>query len=396
MPRRGILAAALPLSLAAAPGQAQEGMALGFPQFAGEVRMGLYGVSSLQASDRAQRGSTGFLFGEIAGGLHLSRSLSLQGLIHVESAGEAEPDGSATLFRHQGAYLESLFLDWRATGRLRLFGGKFSAPFGYGHHHFPGVLPMIRAHETYLIRESLGVGATWTFLSDPVWGEHDLTAAVFTRDTTFLSGTLITRRRCCEEGFERYRRTTLHQGGPGNTGHADNLAIALDGDGIAWLPNFTYHLALLSRAPGKDGTRREWGFAAGARYEARWTPHLRTLFFAEHVEFRNAGGAPLEAPAEDGPDADAVAVRETRRFTTLGARTSHGPWRATLAWQRDERDRSRNALATAQYLEASVGRELAWGFGLDIGYQYARYPREDATAGHAGGIVARLGFAADF
>jgi hypothetical protein len=380
--------------------RAQEGRPAGpFPQFAGEVWMGLYTVGNYQASDRERRGSTTFLFGEVAGGLYISPSLSLQSVIHVEPVGEVDPNGTSTVFRYQGAYLEALYADWRVAEQVRLYGGKFSAPFGYGHHFFPGILPMIRAHEVYLIRESIGAGATWTFLSDATYGEHDLSAAVFTFDTSPLSNTAFTRKRCCLEGFERYRRNVLHQGGAGNNGHLNNFAIALDGDRIGALPNFTYHLALLSRGEGKQGTRREWGWAAGARYEARWTPALRTLFFGEHVEFRNAGGRPLEEgpPTFDPATGDELpganeAVRETRRFSTLGAQTTTGPWRAAIAWQRDERKRAINTLATEHYLEVSAGRELLWGFGIDLGYQYAHYARDDGTAGRSNAILGRLGF----
>ncbi len=61
----------------------------------------------------------------------------------------------------------------------------------------------------------------------------------------------------------------LHQGGAGNTGRPESFAIALDGDRIGFLPGFTCHAALLSRAPGKDGTAREWGYAVGGRSLAR-------------------------------------------------------------------------------------------------------------------------------
>jgi hypothetical protein len=402
--RTAALLVALAAALGGAPstGRAQEGggVAAGpFPQIAGEAWMGLYTVGPYQASDRERRGSSTFLFGEVLGGIYVSPTVSLQGIIHVEPVGEVDPNGTNTFFRYQGAYLEGLYLNWQAADALRLYAGKFNAPFGYGHHYFPGILPRIRAHEVYLIRESVGFGAAWTFLSHPFWGEHDLSAALFTFDTSFLSNTAFTRKRCCEEGFERYRRNVLHQGGAGNNGRLENVAVALDGDRIAWLPNFSYHLALLSRGPGKGGTRREWGYAAGARYLARWTPEVRTLFFGEYVEFQNYGGQPFEAgPESSGEDVEAVAaaeasaLRERRRFSTLGAQTTYGPWRATVAWQRDERKRNIDTLPTEQYLEVSAGRELLWGFGIDIGYQYAKYARDDGTGGRSNAIVSRLGF----
>ncbi|MBX9699814.1 MAG: hypothetical protein K2X74_10265 [Acetobacteraceae bacterium] len=365
--------------------------------------MGLYTVGNWQAVPREQRGSTTFLFGEIATGVYISPNVSVQSIIHVEPVGEQNPNGTNIGFRYQAAYIESLFLDWRADERLRLFTGKFSAPFGYGHHFFPGVLPRIRAHEIYLIRESIGAGATWTWLPDSRWGEHDITAAAFFFDTSFLSSTAITRKPCCIEGFERYRRNTLQQGGSGNTGNLNNFAIALDGDRIGFLPDFTYHLAMLSRGHGKDGSLREWGWAAGARYLARWTPEVRTLFFGEYVEFRNAGGGQLTAtpPSFDpdtgeeipGPD---VALRQRQRFSTLGAQTTYGPWRATAVWQRFQQRRSVEPVPTQQWVELTVGRDLWYGFGIDIGYQYAQNANEEGVRGRSNGIVSRLGFQRSF
>jgi hypothetical protein len=400
---RRLGAALLALGMAAAPGggaRAQEAVAAGeFPQVAGEVWMGLYNVANPQSTTREQRGSSTFLFGEIATGVYVSPTLSLQSVIHVEPVGEQNPNGTDIGFRYQGAYIENLFLDWRPTERLRLFGGKFSAPFGYGHHFFPGVLPMIRAHEVYLVRESVGAGATVTWLSDSVHGDHDISFAAFFLDTSFFSSTAFTRKPCCIEGFERYRRNTLQQGGSGNTGNLNNFAISLDGDRIGWLPNFTYHLAMLSRGHGKDGTLREWGWAAGARYLARWTPEVSTLFFAETVEFRNAGGGvatPGQALIDDetgveftSPD---VALRQRQRFSTIGAQTTYGPWRATAVWQVNQRKRNVDQVPTQQWVELTAGRELFWGFGIDVGYQYASNANEEGVKGHSNGIVSRLGF----
>jgi hypothetical protein len=313
--------------------RAQEAPAAGtFPQIAGEVWMGLHTVGNDQAPDRERRGSSTVLFGEVAGGLSLSPSVAVQSVVHVDPVGEVDPHGTVTGFRGQGTDLEALFLDWRPSEQVRLYGGGFSAPFGDGHHVVPGILPMIRTHAIHLIRGSNGVGGAWTWLSDAVWGEHDLSAAVCTFDTSVLSNTAVTRKRCCQEGFERFRRNVLHQGGAGNNGNFDSFAIALDGDRIGAFPNFTHHAARLSRGPGRGGLQREGAWVVGARYLARWTADVGPLFFGESVEFRNAGGGPLE---EAPPGLDAVTgeeiegvltpLREMRRFSTLGAQTATGP-----------------------------------------------------------------------
>jgi hypothetical protein len=359
------------------------------PHLEGEVDLGLYAIGTHRATERARRGGDLFLFGGITAGLHLSPHLSIRGVIKVEPIGERGPNGALRGFYAQAALLEELRIDWRAMDALRLYAGKFAAPFGRGYHDFPGILSLIRAEEGYEVAEALGFGATWRFIADPRFGEHDLSAAAFTLDTTFLSNTAITRRRCCEGKYDRFARNTRAQGGPGNTGRLDNVAAALDGDRIPWLPDFAYHLAVVSRAPGRDGTAREWGYAAGLRYEIRWDHDSRTRLFAEHVEFRNAGGRPrVEIGIED--DMIEVPLAERRRFTTLGVQHHEGSWRAAAVWQRDQRKRSVEALPTEQWVEVSLGRDLGGGFGFDLGWQHARIGQEDGRRGEAQAVLAVL------
>jgi hypothetical protein len=401
---RALLAA---LALAAAPATAQvaadpatDGVRL-YPQIAGEVDMRIFSQSTTSATDRRQKGTNIFARGEIATGLFLSPEWSIQNVIHFEPVGEVEPNGGTVGFRYQAAYIEELRLDWRPSERLTVYGGKFSAPFGRGHHDFPGLLLDVRAHEVYLIRESVGVGGTATYLSDVRFGDHDISVAVFGFDTSFLSETAFTRERCCTPGFERYSRNSRRQGGAGNTGQFDNVAITLDGDNMPFLPNTSYHLAFLSRGPGVDGTKRETGLAFGLRHEIRWTSDLRTLLFGEFVQFRGAGGN----PREEGPEIlnefgmgtgsyEPVTANERRRFTTVGAQTKSGPWRATIGFQRDERKRSQNPVPRASYFEVSVGRDLPLNFRLDVGYQ--RSVGGESREDKADAAIAVLGWRVSF
>jgi hypothetical protein len=389
--RPAILLLAATLSLTATAARAQ-----GFePHLAGELELGLYGIGTYDAPSGRATGTDAQLRGELALGLHLTPEFSLQGSIAMEPVGETEPNGGLVGLRYQGAFVETLYADWRPVQELSLYAGKFSAPFGYGHHIFPGVLAKVRAEETYHIKEQLGAGIGWTFLSDPGGlGEHELSLAVSTLDTSFLSETAFTRKRLSDGDFERYARTRRAQGGPGNTGQSDTIAVALDGDGIAALPGFAYHLAVLSRGAGRDGTAREWGYAAGAQQEIRWSEELRTLLFAEHVEFRNAGGRPL---AEDPDTGEELPDHARRRFTTIGARTSWGEWRATAVWQRDQIKSSAEPTPTARWIELSAGRELGWGFGLDVGWQHSRLP-DEATGGRGNSqaVIGMLSWQAEF
>lgn len=378
-----------------------------FPQVNWEADLGLYSVSTPSATDREKRGTSIFLFGEVAAGVHLTSTFSVQAVLAFEPIGEGDstggfPDGGVIGFRRQAAFFEALYAEWKPTDRLSLHAGRFVAPFSRGYHDFPGILTRVRAHEISLIGDALGFGGTATVVSDLTFGEVDLSASVFTLDRTFMSSTAITRRRCCDPAYERYNRVTAAQGGPANNGQLNNFAVALDGDGIAALPGLSWHAAVLSRAPGLDGRAREWGYAAALRYAHRWNAEQSTLLFAEAVQFRNAGARPTAdittsitdpdtGETTDATETTTLAARQT--FATLGVQHRIGPWRGTLAWQQLQTKRSVDPLPTENWLEASVGRDLGHGFGLDVGYQYARYAREDAGGlGTAHSILLRLGW----
>lgn len=204
-------------------------LAAAYPRLSLDIDMNLYAIGTPAASARNREGVSGFLFGHLNPGLHLTPEVSVRAFIHPDPAGGFEPNGAVTFLRRQNAILEQLFLEWRPTAALHRYAGKFNAPFGYGHDFFPGLLAAFRAHDAYLIREQLGAGAGWALPLPEGWGGHTLSAAVFTLDTSVLSNSLITRQRCCDPGFDRYRRTTLREGGAGNTGRLDNAALSLGG-----------------------------------------------------------------------------------------------------------------------------------------------------------------------
>lgn len=362
----------LPL-IVPAPYEVPAEAGLRYPQVSVEADLRLFFSSSPRQAEGVARGTQIYGRGEVLMGIHLTPQLSIQTSLHLEPVQEVFPDGGVVGFRYAGGFIDSLYLDWRPIDTLRFEIGKFTAPFGYGYHYFPGILPRWRAHEIYWIREADGVGGTWTFLSHPSFGEHDLSAAVFTLDRSILSSTFVTRRPCCFVDAERYERNTAAVGGPGNTGRLNNFSIALDGDRFSWLPNFSYHLALVSRGPGQGGTAREIGTAIGARYEHVWSRDLRTLFFFEYVDFRNAGGRPL---VTDDATGETVPQSTRRRFTTIGARLTYDGWRTALIYQQDLQKQAVNPIPTQRYYEISFGRDVFRNLGFDIGYQYARVARD--------------------
>ncbi len=374
------------------------------PAAAQEVRLeaglsvGVFGVSTYRAPDRERRFRDLYAKAQFEPTLHLTEALSVQAVVKVEPVAEgpgARDRAVDRAFQDHGAFIETLAVEWRAAPRLTFRAGKFTAPFATGYETFPGIRLRDNA-ETYEIAESLGFGATVALLDDAGgWGRHAVGGAVFTLDTTSLSSTFVTRKRFGRDEAERYRRNSRGEGGPGNTGRLDNAALSLEGEGIGALPGFSYHLALLSRGPGRDDRVREWGVAIGARQEIRWTEHLATTLFAEAVRLDGTGRRPgLEVEAPLGEET--AAPRERRTVTTLGTRTAWGPWRATLAWQTDTRRRSAESPPRESYLEVSAGRELPLGFALDVGWSATRYAREAGGAGRADAALALLSWRAEF
>lgn len=381
---RALRAIALAVGLLPAAAGAQE------VRLSGELALNLFGVSNAGAPDRARNFRDLYVKSELGATLQLAEGFSIQAVAKFEplAGGPANPERATDrAFQDQGGFIESLFAEWETTGWLTLRAGKFTAPFGYGHGAFPG----IRLRDwvaSYEIAESLGAGASLMLLDDGEgWGAHRLSAAVFTLDTTALSSSFLTRKRFGRDEAERFARASRAQGGPGNTGRLDNAALALEGERIGAVPGFSYHLSLLSRAPGIDGTAREWGVALGARQEIRWNEELTTLLFAEAVRFTNAGGRPR---IED------EVVRERRTITTLGARTSWGEWRGTLAWQTDTRRRDGGSVPRESYLELTVGRELPFGFAADIGLSRTRYARDGGGAGSVDAALMLLSWRGEF
>lgn len=402
--RKSLLAALLALPSIATAQEVR--LEAGFqPHLATEISAGLFGVANYRAAERTRRYNDLYAKAELATALHLAEGFSVQGVIKFEPVAGGPTGGQDRAFQDQGAFIESLFVEWRAHERVTFQAGKFTAPFGYGYESFPGIRLRDGA-EGYEVSESLGFGIALTLIDDAqALGEHVLSTAVFTYDTTSLSRTAITRKRFGRDEAERFSRNSHGQGGPGNTGQLDNWAIALDGDKIGALPGFTYHASVLSRAAGRDGTAREWGFALGAQQEIVWNQELRTLLFGEAVQFRNAGGRPGTEVATFEPDpatGDIIqgtapaTLSERRTITTLGARTSYGDWRATAAWQTDQRSRNVNTVPRESYIELTVGRELALGFSIDVGWSRTRYGRDEGGLGTVDAALSLVSWRASF
>lgn len=362
------------------------------PRVEGEVDIGFFGSGWRGAGRDPRSGGNFFLFGEASATFHLNRQFAVNATLHIEPIGHQEPQGGSIFFRRQGVYLESLNLEYRPVEALTFTFGKYVVPFGLGHEDFPGVLTLFRAHEVYLINEALGVMGRATLPLGEGVGEHAITGAVFQRDRTPLSYLLLgNRRRCCTPDYMRYERNTLADGGPGNNNDFNNFALSLGGENIPALPGFSYHASVMTRGPGQDGLSREWAGVIGLRYDHRWTERVSTRLSAETVLFNSYGGRPIEVVQTPSGPVD-LPVSERRLFSTIAAQTTVEGWRFTASWQQDQRKRSGNSLATERYVELSFGREIAFGFSFDVGWQFARLANDTGGASNAQGPVGVIRF----
>jgi hypothetical protein len=367
------------------------------PSLESELAVNLFGISNYRATDRNRRYADLYTKTELATTLRLTESVSVLGSVKFEPVAGGPTEGQDRAFQDQGAWVATLYATWQAHERVQVQAGKFTAPFGFTHANAPGIRLRDWVSD-YELTESLGFGATLTLLDDAEGlGVHRLAAAVFTWDTTSLANTYVTRKRFGRDEADRYLRNSAGQGGAGNTGQLDNVAAALSGAEIAALPGFTYMASVMSRGAGRDGTARETAVGLSLAQEIPWNEDWRTLLFAEGVRFWNAGGRPRTEVATEDPDVTEPAILSERRtLATLGARTNYGDWRATAAWQTDQRSRNVNQVPRESYVEVTLGRELPHGFSIDVGWSRNRYARDEGGRGTVDAALSLLSWRASF
>jgi hypothetical protein len=358
------------LLLAACPAAAQDGFR---PHLTGEAELQFRPFRTYSSTLRERRASDTGLKGELSFGLHLTPRLSVQGEAKYEPL--LEPPERNRTFSEQGAFLEQLFLNFQATPDFSVFAGKFTAPFGIGYHDFPGIRTREFA-EAYEFSERLGAGLDWTFLSDTRFGTHDIRAAFFQQDTSFLTQTAFYQPRFGAERVERARSIRRWQGGPSNSGRPASFAVGLFGELPAPVDGLAYHLGVSGQQPGDDGTSWQWAYAGAVTWFQEYGGGFSSKVWVELVQFINTGG---KAPDDDG---NLSGQRDT--LATFAVQGRWHDWRATAVWQRAEVRNAAGAPPGYNYVELSVGRKLAeFDLGLaraelsaDVGWSRTRQAGE--------------------
>lgn len=218
--------------------------------------------------------------------IRLGNGFSVIGTIVTEPVIEPEP-GRNQIFSDSGTYMEVLQAQYD-FGAFSIWGGKINPAFGRAWDVTPGLHGTDLA-ENYELTERLGGGGAFNF--EAVGMANRLEFNAFTVDRTLLSESLFTNRG----------RTTLDDGGAGNTKGISSFAAALGGcvgaevDGCYDESSFGYQLAARYQKGGRGSDGNELGFSGSLNKALSLGEDATLRLFAEAAWFRNFDGGADDA-----------------------------------------------------------------------------------------------------
>ncbi len=301
-----------------------------------------------------------FTTSELALTFNLSRLVSVHTLLILEPVFDPMPFDDRFLEDH-GAYAEELFLQV-AFDSIRIYAGKFDAPFGQAWDVTPGIYGVDFA-EDYELAERLG-GGFEIGLGDMYSGTHTVSASVFFADTTRLSRSL----------FNNRGQTSVGDSGPSNTKSIDSFSVAIDGGEIPGLENYTYHIGLRHQSPGRGDVSNELGMVANVQ-----------------GAFDLANGAALEGIIEAAFLNHADTGPDDLFYLTIGGVYSYGPWALSASYTLRDVNVSGGSNFSDHLLQFALGYQLLEGLTIDAGYKFAE---EGGIDDHTFGLL--LAYELDF
>ena len=237
----------------------------------------------------------------------LESAIILAPLNHVRLIGDFifEPvkdprPGESTAFADLGAYVDQLYVEVE-YGAFNLQIGKIHPSFGQAWDVTPG-LHATDIPGNYELEERMGMGMAYEF--DALGFDNVLQASLFTTDRTVLSGSIFTHRP----------RTTLSDGGAGNTTGVSSVSMTLDGC-VGGAPvdcyadgELGYNFGARFQRAGQGDAAGELGFVAGAN-RTLTLDDVTLRLFGEVAFFRNFEGSRDDAlflTASSELDIDAI------------------------------------------------------------------------------------------
>jgi len=313
-----------------------------FPRIESKIAVELENDYTTKSDDKSKEINDLYTTTEIETGVYFTKQFSIQSLLVFEPVLDPKPFKDRTFGDH-GLYAENLFVQFE-RGPFGFIAGKFNPSFGIAWDAAPGVYGVDFA-EDYEIAERLGGGITLTHEADG--SKHVFQANIFRADTTFLSNSAFTKRG----------RIHLGDGGASNTKWPESFSLTLDGEQVAAMPGFAYHLGVRHQAKGDGDVKNEFGVVVGAQQEINLGEGQSLTLLAEGVHLDNA---------EAGPD-DVFYLTGSGEFIT-------GPWSASVAHTWRHTDVSGASNINDHQTQVSAGYEVPdgplQGVGFNIGYKH--------------------------
>lgn len=315
-----------------------------YPRFEGELSVELESDHTFRSDTPDSKITDTYPTIELGGGLLFSPNFSVQGTFVLEPV-EVPPGaapGDDLFFDDVGGYVEELYAQF-LFGPVRLFAGKFDAAFGQAWDLTPGIYGTDFAEEYELVeRVGAGFGVS---VQATVVGDLDLTASLFTMDTSQLSRSIFAKRD----------QVKTSDGGAGNSGELDSFSITLDGRNIPMLSGIAWHLGYSHQEKGKtaDDLSDETGLVAGLYGSHKLSDTISLEWVGEIAQLQNVGG---------GPD-------DVTYYTLGGVLTFSERYNLAIAHTTRSFDIAAGADIDDTNTQFSVGMEIHDGWSLDVGYK---------------------------
>lgn len=311
----------------------------------GELSVELQHENLYNTSD-GSAGSDTYTTIELGTRLHLTGRLTLELGLTLEPVADLEPGEDRILGDH-GGYADSLQLRYEGDDWY-VHGGKFTATFGLDQDLFPGIYGDTFTGGYELV-ERLGVGGGVEF-EVPDIAKLELKAAVFTRDSTALSGSLFTGRE----------RLHVSDGGPGNTDLPESFSVALDAGEIEGLPGLALRTSVLRQAAGEGNDRSQWALSIGGAWEIGVGDDWTITPVIDYVHSWDAIGI----DAADGISGAA------ENYLTAGVAVGYESWDAALVGGRRWDSQPGAADVRDAFVQVSAGYTFENDISVDLGWLY--------------------------
>jgi len=329
-----------------------------YPSISSELVMELQNEYTPNSNDASREEYNNiFARSELVTTLQLNDNFFIDGVAVFENIQDIEPNKS-NYFDNEGVFIEDIKLNYQ-HGNIALLAGKFNPAYGIAWDFGRGIWTEDFA-EDYEMTEKLGVGASYSFGNDKT-GMHSLIASTFFADTTFLSGSTITKRD----------QLNKRDGGTANTEDLSSFAVALEGENLAGIENLYYKLGYRHQAEGDASTDGddETGYVATLGHIFPVTSRVSMDALVEYTDISNFD----------------TGTADNQYFTANVITTFDDVWIVTLGYTGRDITEAGVADINDHLIEVSGGYDFGQGTTAELGWRGSKEAGSDTDI--VGGLI---------